>query len=84
MLDDADLEVCSPGVDRKLKDAREYGIFEGRGVKILRRSGGEWIRGRIAQVGEGAVTISGVGSTVSVPLDDIKRAFLDASQEVRS
>jgi ribosome maturation factor RimP len=86
LLDDADLEVCSPGVDRKIKDEREYGIFEGRGIRILRKSGGEWIRGKIEQAGDGSVTVSGSesGSTISVPVSDIKRAFLDHTQEVRT
>jgi len=84
LLDEADLEVCSPGVDRKIKDDREYRIFAGRGIKVLRKSGGDWIRGTIQQVEEGSLTISGVPSDVSVPLSDIKRAFLDDTQEVRT
>lgn len=84
LLDEADLEVCSPGVDRKIKDDREYRIFAGKGIKILRRSGGDWIRGTIRHVEADSLTIAGVPSDVSVPLSDIKRAFLDDTQEVRT
>jgi ribosome maturation factor RimP len=83
-LEEADLEVCSPGVDRKIKDEREYSIFQGKGIRILRRSGGDWIRGRIEQAGEGSVTVWGGGVPISVPMSDIKRAFLDDTQEVQS
>jgi ribosome maturation factor RimP len=84
LLDDADMEVCSPGVDRKIRDEREYVIFAGRGIRILRKSGGEWIRGRIEQAADGSVTVSGSGTSISVPVSDIKRAFLDHTQEVRT
>jgi ribosome maturation factor RimP len=84
LLDEADLEVCSPGVDRKIKDPREYGIFKGRGIKILRRSGGDWLRGTIQQLEGGSLTVANPSGAVSLPVADIKRAFLDDTQEVRS
>lgn len=80
---DADLEVCSPGTDRKIRDNREYTIFRGRGIRILRKSG-EWIRGRIADAEDGTVVITAGGSRSVVPMGDIKRAFLDEQQEVQT
>ena len=80
---DADLEVCSPGTDRKIRDNREYTIFRGRGIRILRKSG-EWVRGRIEDAVDGVVTIRGGASLSSVPMGDIKRAFLDEQQEVQT
>ena len=80
---DADLEVCSPGTDRKIRDNREYAIFRGRGIRILRKSG-EWIRGRIVDAEDGEVTILGGGNRSIVPMGDIKRAFLDEQQEVQT
>jgi ribosome maturation factor RimP len=86
-LSEADLEVCSPGTDRKIRDGREYTIFRGRGVRILRRDG-VWVRGRIEDTVDGEVTIVGGTATdqsrTVVPLADIKRAFLDEQQEVQT
>ncbi len=80
---DAQLEVCSPGTDRKIRDDREYGIFRGRGIRILRKSG-VWVRGRIEEAEDGTVTVLGGGSRSVVPIGDIKRAFLDEQQEVQT
>ena len=84
LLNDADLEVCSPGVGRKIRDDREYSIFRGRGIRILRKGGGDWIRGRIEQAEDGCVTVVGNEARVEVPMREIKRAFLDDTQEVVS
>lgn len=80
---ETDLEVCSPGTDRKIRDDREYTIFRGRGIRILRKSG-EWIKGRIEDAVDGEVTVSGGGVRSVVPMVEIKRAFLDEQQEVQT
>ena len=38
---DVNLQVSSPGTDRKIKKAREFVIFRGRSIKLFR--GEEWI-----------------------------------------
>jgi ribosome maturation factor RimP len=84
LLDDADLEVCSPGVNRKIRASREYDIFRGRGVRLLLRSTGEWMSGRIHGADGDGVTVEREGQLGTAAYDDIRRAFLDATQEVRS
>jgi ribosome maturation factor RimP len=80
-LEEADVEVCSPGTDRQIRDTREYSIFRGRGIRILRKSG-VWVRGRIEDAADGTVAVHSDGARLVVPTADIKRAFLDENLEV--
>lgn len=54
--EDASLEVSSPGTTRKIKAPHEYGIFCGRTVEVLVDDC--WIRGVIAAVEDGTVTLN--------------------------
>lgn len=80
---DIALEVGSPGIDRKIKDNREFEIFTGRGVQVLLIDSDEWIGGTIDAVDALSVTISGGFGSRSVPFEKIQKAKLDEAQEVR-
>jgi len=75
------LEVASPGIDRAIRTAREWRVFAGKGVRILLKEGGEWIRGTIAgSDGVRAVIESRDGSR-AIELASVAKARLDSSQE---
>ncbi len=78
---DFHLEVASPGVDRWIRSVREYGIFVGRGVRVLLREGNEWLPGRITRADDAAVTIRGSFGERAVEYKDIAKARLDYAQE---
>jgi ribosome maturation factor RimP len=80
-IQDVMLEVASPGIDRALKNAREWSIFKGRGARVLLREGGEWIRGRIIRVDGKSVVLSFGGEERGIELAAIAKARLDSSQE---
>lgn len=79
-LEDATLEVSSPGVERILRAPREYAIFTGKAVRILRGEASEW---------ESAVIVSSAGDSVTlrfdhgeetVPTATIRRAQLTGAE----
>ncbi len=85
VMDDRDvaLQVSSPGIDRVIKDASEYSVFAGKGVRVLRRSTNEWCAGVIVGAGDSSLEMRCGTDTVTVAYDDIQKAKLDYSQEVR-
>ncbi len=69
------LEVSSPGLNRKLKTAREFEHFSGRKAKVQTSEG--IIRGTIKALKGENVIFDIDGSEVSVGLNDIIKANLD-------
>jgi len=76
------LEVSSPGVDRTLRRAAEYGIFRGRGVRILAGDATEWTGGIIDRVEEGTLWLKRGRETRGFAISGIRKARLDYSVEV--
>jgi ribosome maturation factor RimP len=69
------LEVSSPGLNRKLKTAREFEHFSGRRAKVQTAEG--IFRGTITALKGENVIFEVEGSEVSVGLSDIIKANLD-------
>ncbi len=73
------LEVSSPGLDRKLKYAREFELFAGRKAKLLLRGEEKnyyvlcYLKGRQ----QDEIIIQEDGATRSIALDNIIRAQLE-------
>ena len=80
-LQDASLEVSSPGTDRTIKDPREYAVFTGRGVRILLDDASDWQQGVIEGYDEPLVHIETESGRVSVDVSGIRKARLDVSAE---
>lgn len=76
-LADVTLEVSSPGIERAIKDPAEYGIFRGRGVRVLPAGGGEWIGGVIEDWRDGTLVLRTEGGARELPAGSIRRARLD-------
>ena len=74
------LEVSSPGLDRPLRDERDYRRFVGRLAKLVTSvpiDGQTAFAGRLAGVENGVVVVEEGRRTHRVPLDAIKRARLE-------
>ena len=76
-LADTALEVSSPGIERTFKSPAEYGIFVGRGVRVLPAEGGEWIGGVISGWRDGTLALATPGGVREFPEGGIRRARLD-------
>ena len=74
------LEVSSPGLDRPLRDEKDYRRFVGRLAKIVTArpvEGQSAFAGRLSGVEDGAVLLQEGKRTHRVPLNAIRRARLD-------
>ena len=77
-LENVDLEVSSPGAERRLRDLDDYRRFVGERVNIRFRHGGDEggsetvVEGILSAVEDTAVTVSGAREeTTRVPLDQV-------------
>ncbi|HUX11872.1 MAG TPA: ribosome assembly cofactor RimP [Spirochaetia bacterium] len=84
LLDSQDiyLEVTSPGIDRKIRQAREYAIFAGRGIGIWLKDG-TFLGGVIASCDESSVLIDTISGNTHILYGQIQKAKLDDTQEAR-
>lgn len=85
ILDDRDmsLEITSPGIDRRIKSAREYAIFKGKYVRILPEDDNEWISGRIAESDGKVLVLEIDDKQESFSLDNVRKGKLDYTMEAR-
>jgi ribosome maturation factor RimP len=73
------LEVSSPGVERRLSRPRDFERFTGQKVKISLREpveGAKRYEGSLASFVDGTVTLDVEGKTVAIPFDLISKANL--------
>ena len=79
-LDDATLEVSSPGVERVLRAPHEYAIFAGKAVRVLRGEATEWESAVIVSSTGEAVTLRFDRGEETVPIAAIRRAQLTGAE----
>lgn len=79
---DIGVEVASPGIDRNIKDASEFPIFLGRGVRCYRSDISDWTAGIISEADEKSLVLRGKDTSFQLPYEIITKAKLDYSQEV--
>lgn len=80
---DLNLEVSSPGIERRLKCTEEFEVFKGKGVKILTEGNEEWLSGIIAEPGRETIRIQKGNETVDIEYNAIRKAKLDYTKEVK-
>jgi ribosome maturation factor RimP len=76
------VEVASPGIDRLIKDASEFGVFIGRGVRCYRTDISDWTGGVIVDANAERIVLRAAMGLTEIPLGVIAKAKLDYSQEV--
>jgi ribosome maturation factor RimP len=76
------LEVSSPGIERSIRSPAEYGIFAGRGVRVLSGTETEWQYGIIDRVEGDTLWLRKGREKRGFALSGIRRARLDHAVEV--
>lgn len=74
------LEVSSPGMDRPLFTAEQFGLYVGETVNIRLRTamqGRRKFKGVIERVNEGVVDLLVDGESVAIQLSDLDKANID-------
>ena len=77
-LENLQLQVSSPGLDRVIKSTAEYSIFRGRAVKVMLREQSEWIRGTIEGAEAGVLLLNRDGRMEKIRMEEIRKAKLDS------
>ena len=78
------LEVSSPGVERKIKDAYEFAFFVGKNARVYDENKSLWVYGTIKSSDEKSVTLTNafnenereISEEVVINFDDIKKSNL--------
>ncbi len=83
---DVYFEVSSPGISRNFKNADEFAVFAGRGVRVLCDGESEWMHGVILSAGAEDVIIETTDNEnekieKKIPYSQIRKAKLDFSWE---
>lgn len=73
--DDIYMEVCSPGLERNIKNAAEFAFFVGKDVRVWDKNVTDWVRGIIETADETSVSLKiEDGSVKTVAYSDIAKA----------
>ncbi len=80
---DLSLEITSPGIDRRIKSAREYEVFKGKYVKILTEDSNDWISGVIEDSDGEILTLKIGEDKKTFPVSSIRKGKLDYTMEAR-
>lgn len=83
-IDNLVLRVTSPGIDRIIKQKREYNIFKNRGVKVLLADTKKWIGGIIKETDDSGFFLQTKTETMKIEYTSIKKAKLDYTEEVEN
>lgn len=76
------IEVASPGVDRQLRDASEFPLYAGRGVRCYSTVISDWISGVVESADSEKVVLRTAQGQKVLPYGTIAKARLDYSLEV--
>lgn len=72
------LEVSSPGIDRIIKEGREFVNYIGQGVKCYRTDIFDWTAGVVMTVDEKKIVLKGKDGETVLPYEIIAKARLNA------
>jgi ribosome maturation factor RimP len=72
--EDTAMELTSPGIDRNIRNAAEFGIFTGRMVRIWSRTANDWISGKITSSDKNSVTMETDSGVKTTGYEDIAKA----------
>ncbi|HAK69683.1 MAG TPA: ribosome maturation factor [Treponema sp.] len=69
------MEVCSPGMERNIKNAAEFAFFVGRDIRVWDKTVNDWVSGKIKSSDETQVTLAKEdGGDFSVAYENIAKA----------
>jgi ribosome maturation factor RimP len=70
------VEVASPGLDRILKNAAEFGVFTGKLVKVWNSDISDWMQGTVLDAGTESVKLASESGEMDIPFTKIAKAKL--------
>jgi ribosome maturation factor RimP len=76
---DINLEVSSTGIDRLIKDGREFTHYLGRPVRCYRTDISDWTAGVLLSVDEEKIILNEEGKEIALTYEVIAKARLNAS-----
>jgi ribosome maturation factor RimP len=74
--EDLGMEVTSPGIERKMKNAAEFALYKGREVRIWDTRTSDWRSGVVVAASETTVTLEFTDTTEEIPFALIAKAKL--------
>lgn len=80
-IQEADIEVSSPGIDRIFKSDRDWNAFVGKAVKVLMKGEDVWREGRLDEVSGGRAKIYSRGGRFEFEIAAAAKARLDSTKE---
>jgi len=80
-VQDPQIEVLSPGIDRILRTDREWHVFRGKHIKFLMTGDSEWHSGQLIHLENGIVQIREETILKEIPFASIIKAKLDSTHE---
>ncbi|GHV77061.1 ribosome maturation factor RimP [Spirochaetia bacterium] len=77
------VELSSPGIDRVIKDGREFVHYLGRGVRCYRTDISDWTGGILRSADENGIVLKGKDGMTTLTYGCIAKAKLDDTIENR-
>ncbi len=69
------MELTSPGIEHNIKNAAEFGVFTGRGVRVWDKTVNDWVGGKIKTADDKSVTLqTDDGSERKIDFENIAKA----------
>jgi ribosome maturation factor RimP len=76
------LEVSSPGIGRQIRDAAEFPMYLGRGIRCYRTDTSAWTEGLLKSADEERLVLAGKDGEIVLNYGIIGKAKLEHAQEV--
>ncbi|MEN6476747.1 MAG: hypothetical protein ABFC75_02010 [Rectinema sp.] len=80
-VQDADIEVSSPGIDRILKSEPEWYAFVGRALRVLMKDEEVWREGRLEAAAQGRGRLIQADGPFDFDIAAVMKARLDSTKE---
>lgn len=72
--DNVYMSVCSPGLERNIRNAAEFSFFEGREIKVWDKEAGDWVNGTIESSDSDHLVLKTKEGSKDIPYSDIAKA----------
>lgn len=76
-----EIEISSPGIDRMIKNEREWKAFTGKTIRILLKDSEEWIVGKLESFQEGIIGFKNREGLIQLNIASVAKARLDSSNK---
>ena len=77
-VQDPDMEISSPGIDRIIRGEREWKAFVGKPVKLLLKDSSEWASGTLRSYADGKIEFQQGAERAFIDITSIAKARLDS------